>query len=52
MFYLYFRIFPWIVDIFDISSYHFYKVVEIIIRAEEGLSRDVVKHLNHVRIIV
>ncbi|KAJ8302946.1 hypothetical protein KUTeg_019342 [Tegillarca granosa] len=42
------RIFPWIVDIFDISPYHFYKVVEIIIRAEEGLSRDVVKHLNHI----
>ena len=40
--------FPWIVDIFELSPYHFYKVIEIIVREEEGLSRDVVKHLNHV----
>lgn len=44
----YFRMFPWIVDIFYLSPYHFYKVIEIIVREEEGLSRDVVKHLNHV----
>ncbi|XP_059160736.1 retinoblastoma-like protein 2 isoform X2 [Physella acuta] len=42
------RTFPWIVDIFELGSYHFYKVIEIIIRAEKGLSRDVVKHLNHI----
>ncbi|PVD21293.1 hypothetical protein C0Q70_19465 [Pomacea canaliculata] len=42
------RMFPWIVDIFDLSPYYFYKVIEIIIRAEEGLSRDVVKYLNHI----
>ncbi|XP_060567628.1 retinoblastoma-like protein 1 isoform X1 [Ruditapes philippinarum] len=42
------RMFPWIVDIFDLSPYHFYKVIEIIVREEEGLSRDVVKHLNHI----
>nr|KAG5707513.1 hypothetical protein BaRGS_012017 [Batillaria attramentaria] len=42
------RLFPWIVDMFDLAPYYFYKVVEIIIRAEEGLSRDVVKHLNHI----
>ncbi|XP_069112560.1 retinoblastoma-like protein 1 isoform X2 [Argopecten irradians] len=42
------RMFPWIVEIFELSAYHFYKVVEIIIRAEEGLSRDMVKHLNHI----
>lgn len=35
-------------EIFDICPYYFYRVVEIIIRAEDGLSRDVVKHLNHV----
>lgn len=40
--------FPWIVEIFDLSPYHFYKVIEIIVREEDGLSRDVVKHLNHV----
>ncbi|ESO96313.1 hypothetical protein LOTGIDRAFT_227069 [Lottia gigantea] len=42
------RAFPWIVNMFDLSPYQFYKVIEIIIRAEEGLSRDVVKHLNHI----
>ncbi|OWF55242.1 retinoblastoma-like protein 1 isoform X1 [Mizuhopecten yessoensis] len=42
------RMFPWIVEIFELNAYHFYKVVEIIIRAEEGLSRDMVKHLNHI----
>ncbi len=43
-----FRTFPWIVDIFNLSPYYFYKVIEVLIRAEDGLSRDVVKHLNHV----
>lgn len=42
------RSFPWIVEIFNLSPYHFYKVIEIIIRTEEGFSRDVVKHLNHI----
>ncbi|XP_074644237.1 retinoblastoma-like protein 1 [Tubulanus polymorphus] len=42
------RSFPWIVDIFELSTYDFYKVIELLIRAEEGLSRDVVKHLNHI----
>lgn len=40
------RTFPWIVDIFELTPYHFYRVIEMVIRAEEGLSRDVVKHLN------
>ncbi|XP_048757821.2 retinoblastoma-like protein 1 isoform X3 [Ostrea edulis] len=42
------RSFPWILEIFNLSPYHFYKVIEIIIRNEDGLSRDVVKHLNHI----
>lgn len=42
------RTFPWILEVFDFCSYDFYKVIEPVIRAEEGLSRDVVKHLNHV----
>ena len=29
--------FPWIVEVFDITLYHFYKVIEIIIRVEDGL---------------
>jgi len=43
------RVFPWIIEVFDISSYYFYKVIEVLVRVEDGLSRDVVKHLNHVR---
>src|SRR6218665_273721 len=42
------RVFPWIIDVFEIPAYYFYKVIEVLIRAEEGLSRDIVKHLNHV----
>uniref|UniRef100_A0A6J0U4X4 Retinoblastoma-like protein 2 n=1 Tax=Pogona vitticeps TaxID=103695 RepID=A0A6J0U4X4_9SAUR len=40
--------FPFIIDIFDVPAFHFYKVIEILIRAEDGLCREVVKHLNHI----
>ncbi|XP_009868116.1 PREDICTED: retinoblastoma-like protein 2, partial [Apaloderma vittatum] len=40
--------FPCITEIFDIPVYHFYKVIEVFIRAEDGLCREVVKHLNHI----
>ncbi|XP_034644211.1 retinoblastoma-like protein 2 isoform X2 [Trachemys scripta elegans] len=40
--------FPFITEIFDVPVYHFYKVIEIFIRAEDGLCREVVKHLNHI----
>ncbi|NXG83546.1 RBL2 protein, partial [Stercorarius parasiticus] len=40
--------FPLITEIFDIPVYHFYKVIEVFIRAEDGLCREVVKHLNHI----
>ncbi|XP_065518039.1 retinoblastoma-like protein 2 isoform X3 [Lathamus discolor] len=40
--------FPFIPEIFDIPMYHFYKVIEVFIRAEDGLCREVVKHLNHI----
>ncbi|XP_002737957.3 retinoblastoma-like protein 2 [Saccoglossus kowalevskii] len=42
------RTFPWVIDIYHLAPYHFYKVIELLIRAEDGLSRDVVKHLNHI----
>jgi len=42
------RVFPWIIEVFEISGYYFYKVIEVLVRVEDGLSRDVVKHLNHV----
>uniref|UniRef100_A0A8C5BB19 Retinoblastoma-like protein 2 n=1 Tax=Gadus morhua TaxID=8049 RepID=A0A8C5BB19_GADMO len=40
--------FPNILNIFKIQAYHFYKVIEVLVRAEQGLFREVVKHLNHV----
>ncbi|XP_020631199.1 retinoblastoma-like protein 1 [Orbicella faveolata] len=42
------RTFPWVIEIFDISPYCFLKIIEVFIKAEDGLSRDVVKHLNHI----
>lgn len=40
------RTFPWVLDALGIEPYHFYKVIEIIVRTEDQLSRDMVKHLN------
>ncbi|XP_043520737.1 retinoblastoma-like protein 1 isoform X3 [Frieseomelitta varia] len=42
------KIFPWILNALNLDAYYFYKVIEIIVRAEEQLSRDVVKHLNQI----
>lgn len=48
------RLFPWILDIYSgseelkIHSFHFYKVIELIIRSEQQLSRELVKHLKTV----
>lgn len=40
------RTFPWILSALNIEAYYFYKVIEITVKVEEQLSRDVVKHLN------
>uniref|UniRef100_A0A8C9S9X3 RB transcriptional corepressor like 2 n=1 Tax=Scleropages formosus TaxID=113540 RepID=A0A8C9S9X3_SCLFO len=40
--------FPRVIEIFDLPPYHFYKVIEVLVRAEEGLFREVVKHLNRI----
>ncbi|XP_044604294.2 retinoblastoma-like protein 1 isoform X2 [Equus asinus] len=40
------RTFPWIVEVLNLQPFYFYKVIEVVIRSEEGLSRDMVKHLN------
>ncbi|XP_076601713.1 retinoblastoma-like protein 1 [Chaetodon auriga] len=40
------RTFPWIINIFKLAPFYFFKVIEVFIRSEEGLSRDMVKHLN------
>jgi len=41
------RIFPWTIEIYDLDPYHFFKVIELVIRAEE-LSREVIKHLSQI----
>ncbi|KAL6260430.1 hypothetical protein P5V15_007956 [Pogonomyrmex californicus] len=42
------KIFPWILKALNLDAYYFYKVIEIIVRTEDQLSRDVVKHLNQI----
>ncbi|XP_067928982.1 retinoblastoma-like protein 1 [Watersipora subatra] len=42
------RTFPWVLAVFDLQPYHFYKVIELLIRAEENFSRDIIKHLNRI----
>jgi retinoblastoma-like protein 1 len=42
------REFPWILNVLLLPHVHFYKVIELIIRAEPELSREMVKHLNKV----
>ncbi|XP_072237583.1 retinoblastoma-like protein 1 [Leuresthes tenuis] len=42
------RTFPWIINIFKQTPFYFFKVIEVFIRSEEGLSRDMVKHLNSI----
>ncbi|XP_006881567.1 PREDICTED: retinoblastoma-like protein 1 [Elephantulus edwardii] len=42
------RTFPWIIEVLNLQPYYFYKVIEVVIRSEEGLSRDMVKHLNSI----
>uniref|UniRef100_A0A3Q3WZQ2 Uncharacterized protein n=1 Tax=Mola mola TaxID=94237 RepID=A0A3Q3WZQ2_MOLML len=40
--------FPTLISIFQLPAYHFYKVIEVLVRSEQGLFREVVKHLNQV----
>ncbi|KAM7397198.1 hypothetical protein PAMP_020190 [Pampus punctatissimus] len=40
--------FPNMIQIFQLPAYHFYKVIEVLVRSEQGLFREVVKHLNQV----
>ncbi|KAM3922755.1 retinoblastoma-like protein 1 isoform 1-T1 [Leptodactylus fuscus] len=42
------RKFPWTIEVLSLSPFYFYKVIEVFIRSEEGLSRDMVKHLNSI----
>ncbi|KAJ3589804.1 hypothetical protein NHX12_010645 [Muraenolepis orangiensis] len=38
--------FPWILDVFQLAAFDFYKVIESFIKAEPSLSKDIVKHLE------
>ncbi|CAL1541620.1 unnamed protein product [Lymnaea stagnalis] len=42
--------FPWILDVFSLQVYEFYKVIESFIKAEPKLATDIVKHLQNVEI--
>lgn len=40
--------FSWILEALDLHAYDFYKIIELVVRTEIQLSRDMVKHLNMV----
>ncbi|XP_047519291.1 retinoblastoma-like protein 1 [Pieris napi] len=41
--------FPRVLQIYNLSAFHFYKIIELVVKAVvEKLSRDVIKHLNAV----
>ncbi|MEE6508616.1 hypothetical protein FKM82_022003 [Ascaphus truei] len=38
--------FPWILHVFELKAFDFYKVIESFIKAEPSLTRDMIKHLE------
>ncbi|XP_053703810.1 retinoblastoma-associated protein isoform X1 [Synchiropus splendidus] len=40
------RCFPWILDVFGLAAFDFYKVIESFIKVHPNLNKDVVKHLE------
>lgn len=38
--------FPWILDVFSLAAFDFYKVIESFIKAEPTLTKEIVKHLE------
>ncbi|CAJ0946269.1 unnamed protein product, partial [Mesorhabditis belari] len=40
------RSFPWVLDMIGLPAVNFYKIIEVVIRSESALSREMVKHLN------
>nr|CAI5843626.1 unnamed protein product [Callosobruchus analis] len=40
--------FPWILDVLEVQPIHFVKVIELIVRSKEPLSRELIQHLNRV----
>ncbi|XP_069103922.1 retinoblastoma-associated protein-like [Argopecten irradians] len=42
--------FPWILEVFEIHSYDFYKVLDSFIKAEPILTKEIVKHLQCIEV--
>ncbi|CAN9501735.1 unnamed protein product [Ophioblennius macclurei] len=38
--------FPWILNVFDLAAFDFYKVIESFIKADPSLSKNIIKHLE------
>lgn len=38
--------FPWILNVFNLKAFDFYKVIESFIKAEANLTREMIKHLE------
>lgn len=43
-----FRAFPWVLEVFGVSAYHFYRLIELVIKVEGSFPRSIIKHLNRV----
>lgn len=46
------RVFPWVIDIMEIQPFHFYKILEPVIKEEPGLTREMVKYLGQIEEMV
>lgn len=42
------REFPWSAEVAHLAPVNFYKIIELVVRAELEVSREMVKHLNKV----
>ena len=42
------RAFPWVLEVFAVSAYHFYRLIELVIKVEGSFPRSIIKHLNRV----
>ncbi|KAF8367483.1 lin-35 [Pristionchus pacificus] len=40
------RIFPWSIQVFKLPPISFYKIIELVVKADIGLSRDSIRHIN------
>ncbi|EYC09456.1 hypothetical protein Y032_0060g3128 [Ancylostoma ceylanicum] len=42
------RVFPWCLEVCGLPAVSFQKIIEVVVRNESRLTRDMVRHLNHV----